>query len=189
MEYSSGNYEEALPLFEQLEMAAEDPDNTVASVAGQMRCHYKLKNFPSAALAGQKLLSSGKLSDELANEAHFILGESYLAQDDLVQAENEFKISSKLTGTESGAESSYQLAEIAFRTGKLVEAEDLIYALSDKFAAFDYWVAKGFILLSDIFLKNGNEFQARQTLQSVIDNYKGPELGEVAQEKLKALGN
>ena len=71
----------------------------------------------------------------------------------------------------------------------MVEAEERVYALAEKFAAFDYWVAKGFILLSDIFLKNGNEFQARQTLQSVIENYKGPELGAVAKEKLNALGN
>lgn len=189
MEYSSGNYSAALPLFEQLETVAEDPDITVASLTGQMRCQYRLKNFPSAAMAAQKLLSSGKASAELANETHFILGQSYLAQEDLTQAEYEFSISGKLSGTETGAEASYQLAAIAFQTGRMVEAEERIYALAENFAAYDYWVAKGFILLSDIFLKNGNEFQARQTLQSVLENYKGPELGAVAKEKLDALGN
>lgn len=189
IEYSSGNYSAALPLFEQLETVAEDPDNTVASLAGQMRCHYNTKNIPSAAMAAQKLLASGKASAELTNEIHFILGQSYLAQDDLTQAEYEFTISAKLSGTETGAEASYNLAAIAFRTDRLVEAEERVYALAENFAAYDYWVAKGFILLSDIFLKNGNEFQARQTLESIIENYKGPELGEVAREKLNVLGN
>jgi len=140
-------------------------------------------------MAAQKLLASGKASAELTNEIHFILGQSYLAQDDLTQAEYEFTISAKLSGTETGAEASYNLAAIAFRTDRLVEAEERVYALAENFAAYDYWVAKGFILLSDIFLKNGNEFQARQTLESIIENYKGPELGEVAREKLNALGN
>ena len=81
------------------------------------------------------------------------------------------------------------MAAIAFQTGRLAEAEEHVYALQEKFAAYDYWVAKGFILLSDVFLKNGNEFQARQTLQSVLDNYKGPELGAVAKAKLDSLGN
>jgi len=189
MEYSAADYSAALPLFEQLEMVAEDPDNTVASLAGQMRCHYMAKNFPSSAMAAQKLLSSGKASADLTNEIHFILGQSYLAQDDLTQAESEFTFSSKLSGTEIGAEASYNMAAIAFQTGRLVEAEERVYKLAENFAAYDYWVAKGFILLSDIFLKNGNEFQARQTLESVIENYKGPELGDVAREKLNALGN
>ena len=188
MEYSSQNYSGALPLFEQLETVAEDPDNTVASVTGQMRCHYQLKNYPSAVNAAQKLLSSSKVNPDLANEAHFILGQSYLAQNDLTQAEYEFTFCSKLTGTETGAEAGYQLAAIAFQTGRMTEAEERIYTLQEKFAAYDYWVAKGFILLSDVFLKNGNEFQARQTLQSVLDNYKGPELGTVAKEKLDSLG-
>jgi TolA-binding protein len=187
MEYSSENYSGALPLFEQLETVAEDPANTVASVTGQMRCYYRLKNYPSAVLACQKLLSSSKVTADLSNEAHFILGQSYLAQGDLTQAEYEFTLCSKLTGTETGAEASYQMAAIAFQTGRMAEAEARVYTLQEKFAAYDYWVAKGFILLSDVFLKNGNEFQARQTLQSVLDNYKGPELGAVAKEKLDSL--
>ena len=188
MEYSAVNYAAALPLFEQLETVAEDPDNVVASIAGQMRCHYKSKNFPSAILAAQKLLASGKASADLTNEIHFTLGQSYLAQEDLTLAESEFTISGKLSGTENGAEASFNLAAIAFQTGRLVDAEERIYTLAENFAAYDYWVAKGFILLSDVFVKNGNEFQARQTLESIIENYKGPELGDVAKEKLSTLG-
>jgi len=189
MEYSGGNYEEALPLFEQLETVAEDPDNTTAAITGQMRCHYKAGNYPSAILAAQKLASTGKASTDLSNEIHYILGKSYLAQNDLTMAESEFTFTSKLKGTETGAESAYCLADIAFQTNRMVESEERVYALSENFAAQDYWVAKGFILLSDIFLKNGNEFQARETLKSVIENYKGPELGDIAKQKLNALGN
>jgi TolA-binding protein len=188
MEYSSGNYSAALPLFEQLETVAEDPDNTTAAITGQMRCHFKSKNYPSAILAGQKLLSSGKASTELANEIHYTLGKSYLAQDDLTMAESEFTFTGKLKGSEKGAEATYHLANIAFLTNRGTEAEEKIYALAENFAAYDYWVAKGFILLADIFVKNGNEFQARETLKSVIDNYQGPELGDIAKQKLQALG-
>jgi TolA-binding protein len=107
MEFSSENYSAALPLFEQLETVAEDPANTVAAVTGQMRCYYRLNNYPSAVLAARKLLSLDKLTGDLSNEAHFILGRSFLAQGDLTQAEYEFTVCSKLTGTETGAEASY----------------------------------------------------------------------------------
>jgi len=154
-----------------------------------MRCNFRTGNYSSAALAAQKLLSTGKASTDLTNEIHYVLGRSYLAQNDLTMAESEFIFTSKLKGTETGAEAAYYLAEIAFQTNRSTEAEERLYALSENFAAQDYWVAKGFILLADIFLKNGNEFQARETLKSVIDNYKGPELVEIAKQKLNALGN
>ena len=188
IEYSSGNFAAALPLFEQLETVAEDPDNTMAAITGQMRCHFKVENYSSSIMAAQKLLGTGKASTDLTNEIHYVLGKSYLAQNDLTMAESEFTLTSKLKGTEKGAEAAYYLAEIAFQTNRLSEAENRIYALSENFAAQDYWVAKGFILLADVFIKNGNEFQARETLKSVIDNYQGPELGEIARQKLNALG-
>ncbi len=189
LEYSAKNYAAALPLFEQLETVAEDPDNVIASLTGQMRCHFLTGNFAAAALAAQKIQSTGKVSSSLADEIHFTLAKCYLAQSDLTLAESEFIHTAKLAGTENGAEASYYLAEIAFQTNRTGEAEERVYSLSEKFAAYDYWVAKGFILLADIFVKNGNNFQARETLESVIENYKGPELGEIAKAKLNALGN
>ncbi len=189
MEYAEGRYAEALPLFEQLETLAEDPDNSQAALAGQMRCHYRLNNLQAAAGAAQRLTASGTARENTLNEARFILGKSYLDAGDLTLAENELSATGKLTGTEMGAESAYMLASISFQKGQLQDAEEKVYSLAEKFAAFDYWVAKGFILLSDIFVQTGNNFQARETLQSVIDNYSGPELGDVARRKLQALGN
>lgn len=189
IEYSAANYSAALPLFELLETVAEDPDNTVAAITGQMRCHFYLGNYPSAILAAQKLQGAGKVPADLGNEIHYILARSYLSQQDLSLAENEFTYPAKQKGTETGAESTYYLAEIAYRTDRLKEAEDKIYLLAEDFTAYDYWVARGFILLADIFVKNGNEFQARETLKSVIGNYQGPELGEIAKQKLESLGS
>ena len=34
-----------------------------------------------------------------------------------------------------------------------------------------YWLAKSFILLSDILIRQKDDFQAKQTLQSIIENY------------------
>ncbi len=187
IEYSSGNYDEALIIFEQLEVNAENPDNLAQALAGQMKCHLKAKNYSSAAGAARKLLDTGQAAQDAIQEAHFALGHGYLAEDNITEAATEFRMIGRLKGSEMGADATYQLAWIAFQTDKLNEAEDYIYILSEEFAAFDYWVAKGFILLSDVFVKNGNTFQARQTLQSVIDNYSGPELGEIARSKLDLL--
>jgi tetratricopeptide (TPR) repeat protein len=152
-----------------------------------MRCHLKNEDLASAAGAARKLLEAQNATKDMLNEAHFVLGHYELAQGNMTEAAADFRQVSKLTGTEMGADATYQLAWIAFQAEKPTETEDLVYSLSENFAAFDYWVAKGFILLSDLFVKNGNIFQARQTLQSVIENYTGPELGDIARQKLAAL--
>ena len=52
----------------------------------------------------------------------------------------------------------------------------------------EYWLAKTFVLWADIFKSKGNVLQAKQTLQSIVDNYDGDEeLIETAKQKLLQL--
>ena len=52
----------------------------------------------------------------------------------------------------------------------------------------DYWVAKSFILLADNYVAMKDTFQAKSTLQSVIDNYEGKDdILPTAKEKLNQL--
>jgi lipopolysaccharide biosynthesis regulator YciM len=53
-------------------------------------------------------------------------------------------------------------------------------------AAYDYWVAKAYILLGDIYLKEKDYFNAKATYKSVADNATIPELKKEAQDKLNA---
>ena len=52
-----------------------------------------------------------------------------------------------------------------------------------------YWLAKSFILLSDIYLSQGDRFQARHTLKSIVENYPETDDGiiETGQAKLQHL--
>ena len=67
------------------------------------------------------------------------------------------------------------------------DAEKIIFELIKQFSAYDFWVAKSFILLADVYQKVDNTFQAKQTLQSIIDNYKGEDLKKIAQDKLNLI--
>ena len=51
----------------------------------------------------------------------------------------------------------------------------------------DYHIAKGFILLGDVYLSQGNLFQAKATLESVIENHDGEELKQLAIDKKQAI--
>ena len=66
------------------------------------------------------------------------------------------------------------------KTEKLIEN-----IVSD--ASSDYWLAYSFILWADIYYARGNNLQAKQTLQSIIENYDGEELVSVARQKYDAI--
>ena len=53
------------------------------------------------------------------------------------------------------------------------QAESQCWDVIKKKSSSDYWIAKSYLLLADIYEAQNDWFQAKATLQSVIDNYKG----------------
>ena len=51
----------------------------------------------------------------------------------------------------------------------------------------DYFVAKSFVLLSDIYVLKNNNFQAKATLESVIENCEIDELVNIARFKWERI--
>jgi TolA-binding protein len=185
--YFNKNYQAALDNYIRLEETAEQGSQTTDAIAGQMQCNYYLNNYGLAIQAAQKLLTLTKLADNLATEAHLTIAKSAYALHNTELARKEFEETVKLSRNEMGAESKYMLALILFESGKYDDTEKAIFALSDTYASYDFWVAKGFILLADVYVKKDNNFQAKQTLQSIIDNYEGQDLVLIAREKLNAI--
>ena len=67
------------------------------------------------------------------------------------------------------------------------KSEKIIFELINEYGSYDQWIAKGFILLADIYAKYGNTFQAKQTLQSIIENQEDTALVNIAIRKKKVL--
>ncbi len=180
-------YESAYEYFKGLEEHAENNTNINFALEGQMQSAFEIKNYDDAIESALKLLKNSKVNKDQMIEAHYILGKSYMAQNNLNKASSEFDITRKLAKNEKGAESAYYNAYIEYEQGNYKEAENLIFNISDEFSSYDYWMAKSFILLSDVYVAMDNIFQAKQTLQSIIDNYQGEELRQTAKEKLAEI--
>ena len=120
-------------------------------------------------------------------EANLITGNSARTLNRPELARSSYSETIRLSQGEYGAEALFGLAEMSFQDKDYKNAEKYIFKLTGDYASYDYWVAKAFILLSDVYLKTGNTFQAKQTLQSIIDNYDGQDLKKIAGEKLAQL--
>ena len=81
-----------------------------------------------------------------------------------------------------------RIAKAIARTGLCSRraAENMIFELAENYSN-DYFIAKSFILLSDIYVLQSNIFQARATLESIINNYDGSDLIKIAKDKVNLL--
>src|SRR6185295_15037886 len=121
-------------------------------------------------------------------EAHFYLAKSAYSKSDWNKAQAEFTTVWKSTSGKSAAESGYYVAEIFFKQNDLKSAEDQSWKVIKQKPSSDYWVAKCFLLLADVYEAQKDFFQAKSTLQSIIDNYKlTDDILPAAKEKLKQV--
>ncbi len=70
---------------------------------------------------------------------------------------------------------------------KYTDAEKEVFDLVKKYPSYEHWKARAFILLGDVYVQLDDRFQAKATLQAVIDNCTEPDLVEQAQDRLDAI--
>jgi TolA-binding protein len=180
-------FEDALNAFLKLEELAEIPSNILEARIGQMRCNYKLKHYNAAIVAAKKVISMEKTSNEMIHEAHLLSAKSYLEDGNDSLAMDEFTLTTKLTKSEIGAEAKYNIALLQYKKGNYTASEKTIDEIIKQVPSYDYWIAKSFILWADNYTAVKDYFQAKATLQSIIDNAEIPELINEAQQKLNAI--
>ncbi len=190
--YRLKNYQDGLKNFSDLEALAEVKDNILAAQAGQMRCSYKLENYDATLLIAQKILDASSVDKDLINEAHLMAGRAHYFKADLGNARSEFGIVAKRTNSEMTAESKYYLAEIEYKSGNYKESQKIIFEIQKQVPSYDFWIAKGFVLLGDNYLAQQDVFQAKETYKSIVDNYeKSPndpeDIRELARQKLEVI--
>ncbi|MBO7200374.1 MAG: tetratricopeptide repeat protein [Bacteroidales bacterium] len=180
--FSIKNYAKSNEYFNKLAETSEIDANILQAGVGIMRTWYLLENYTNTIQSATNLLQNERLTNELKEEASYLIAKSYYLLGDTAAARLAFEpMKQSLNGAYSG-EAYYNEAEAYYLRGDMKNAEQVILTITAS-PVSDYWLAKSFILWADIYYAAGNRLQAKQTLQSIIENYDGDELVEVAQKK------
>lgn len=185
--YNLNNFTKALDLYGQLVEVAENANNRLAGRVGYLRSWVHLAQRDSIVSAARMLLSEPKITDELRDEARISMARSYYETPATYpQADSIYALLTASTNGDYSGEASYRRAEMRFLQADYDASERVIETITAA-PVSDYWLAKSFILWADIFHARGNNLQAKQTLQSIIDNYDGDDLVQVALQKRNAI--
>ncbi len=172
--FDKKDFENAILSMSTLDSITQNPENKQNAKIGILRCYNQLNNVEASIVTATDIIESDKVIDPaLKREALYIRAKSFNHNGDSLKAFNDYNILSENCLDEYGAEAQYNIELHYFNKEDLASAEKEIFDFIEKNTPHQYWLAKSFILLSDIYVKQGKDFEAKQYLLSVRENYKG----------------
>ena len=169
--YGQKDYKKALDYFEQLFDAASSRENKNSARIGILRCSYALNNYDKTILAANNLLEEASTDAFIVREARYCRAKSYLQVNEAKMAMDDLKELSKDLRQEMGAEAKYLLAQQFYNQEQYGSAETEIMDFIERNTPHQYWLARAFVLLADIYIQQNDDFQAKQYLISLEENY------------------
>lgn len=181
--YDLEKYEDALAYFTKLDQVGSTESRQPAKI-GILRCSYILKDYNRTIEVSSDIISAYS-DDEILTEARYNRFKSYQALavtervDGLMTGGNNVPASAiedlvalaADTRNIYGAEAKYELANYYYNKKQLDKAEAEVFSYIEKGTPHQHYLAKSFILLSDIYIARENYFEAKQYLLSLRDNY------------------
>lgn len=187
LEFKKSNYEKAILAFSKLYKGASTKKELFGAWSGLMESHYQLANYDSVMVYANLILQKAKVNAGAENKASLYLGKASLGKGDLENAKDEFLNTLNSAQDEYGAEAKYLLGEIQFGKKEYKECYQTLTSLNRDFSTYPLWRGKAYLLLADYFVAVNDPFNARASLQSLIDNTPIQSIKDKAKEKLKVL--
>lgn len=186
--YKRKEYAEAIKDYKQLQAKASTTERRSLGTLGILRSAAMLNDCPEIIIAATTLLNDAKLSPELKNEALYYRGKAYLIEKADEKAINDLKQLAKDTRTIYGAEAKYLIAQHYYNNKDYVTAENEAIEFIEQSTPHAYWLARTFVLLSDVYIATDKKLDARQYLLSLQQNYQAnDDIANMIEERLKKL--
>ncbi len=171
MAYLAKDYTKSLEWYKLLKDRASTPERRQMAATGMLRSAAMSGNGEETILAATAVLADAKVTPELESEARYYRSKALVEANQLTHAVTDWEALAKDTRNVYGAEAKYRLAQYLFDAGKTKEAEQEVLNYLEVSTPHAYWLARSFVLLSDIYVKLDRKLEARQYLLSLKQNY------------------
>ncbi|MDD4922357.1 MAG: tetratricopeptide repeat protein [Bacteroidales bacterium] len=186
--YAGKDFAKALSGYELMEKIASDKNSRVASRIGKIRCQYFLGQNKEAIASANILTGEEDLNTDMMREARYYRAIALINDGQENKSKADLDFLSAETQTAFGAEARFRLAEYYFNQGSAKESENIIQKFIKEGTSHSYWLARSFVLLADIYIQRKDDFQAKQYLLSLKENYKADnDVQEMISTRLTAI--
>ena len=188
VQFNQQQMAEALASYKMLKEKATNVERRQLAETGILRCAFLLRDDVETIHAATEVLAEAKLSPELKNEALYYRAKAYKNQKADKKALDDFRELAKDTRNSYGAEAKYQVAQALYDAQEYAAAEKELLNYIEQSTPHAYWLARSFVLLSDVYVAMGKDLDARQYLLSLQQNYQGnDDIESMIEDRLKKL--
>lgn len=189
--YKKDDYAQAIDAYSSLETHATTVETRQTARLGVVRCSAKLQHHEQAIEVAGRLLSNSNLSPEIKQEALYHRATALSALGKSQEAYNDYLLLAEDTRSVYGAEGAYRVADYLLQNNEIEQAEQAANNFIKEGTTHAYWLARNFILLSDIYVAKDDLFTARQYLVQLQENYPGSndDIAARIEEKLQSINS
>ena len=187
MATANGEYAKALELYRQLDAQTLSEDMKAKALQNGLEMAGKAGNKEAELEFASKILDgTSKISPDKVSQARLLRAQNYMINGYIDPAINDYKELANDNVTIYGAQGTVELAQYLYDTQQYQEAETRLDAFIDNGTSYPYWLARAFILLSDVYTKTGRDIEAQEYLLSLKSNYsENAEINEMIEQRLK----
>jgi tetratricopeptide (TPR) repeat protein len=185
------DFSKALKYFKTVEKLTNQSDIKNECRLFGMRSAYYSDNIKELGSLSENYLKESTTTAQNKAEAHFYHAKFELSNKSYDAARKNFEEAIKLVNDDIRAsESRYRIAQIYYLQKKLDKALELAFQNNKQLGNHHDWLARNFILISDIYVEQDNPDAAKGTLESLLKNYNGDaQIVAEAKAKLEKIKN
>ncbi|NMM48409.1 tetratricopeptide repeat protein [Marinigracilibium pacificum] len=187
LQQENGNWESSIAAYSKLENDAVNNREKYDAVEGLMIAYYNTNQYDKTIEYADKALQIGSPKPSSVTMANVYKGKALLGKGETEAAVKVFDNLVANASDEYAAEAMFRKAEVLYKSKNYKASNEILYEFINKFGAYDYWLGRSFILISDNFIGLDELIQAEATLNSVIENAENEENVEMANAKLAEL--
>lgn len=177
-------YEKALLYYGKLYELTGLSSSKLESLRGLLRASYQLDQIDQSATWGALLSGEKGINADDKALVALVTAKQYSRQGREDEAQLNLRQVISLNKASLAAEARYELACSQLRQKKYAAAEKTAFETINKSGSFETWVTRAYLLLGDIYVAQGDLFNAKATYQSVKENAGTEEFRAIAAEKL-----
>lgn len=189
IELNNANYDKAEAFYKQLLKLAENPRDQYNAWSGLLTIAEQRNAYDEIINYSDLIINKGNVNTKALTEAYVSKGLAYFNQGKYDLALKPFELAIATAEDENAAEAKYLIALMDYNNAQYQESLNTLFELNETFSAFEEWLGKSFLLIADNYFALEEVFQAKATLNSIIENATSTLLVDEARLRLDFINN
>jgi len=183
-----GNYQNAINNYLILSDITDSRREQLLAWEGIMEAYYELGKYDSSFAYANGIIDKSQITS-ITHKAQLYKGKNQWKLGKNAQAITTLQEVSENSSTIIGAEAQYFWAKVLNAQANYDKSLEVLFDLNKKYASsiYDKWRGEAFLLIAENYIAMDETFQAKSTLESIIEKSENPKFKQRAENLLNTL--